>query len=165
MLGSVYIITIVCYNIIKELVILCCKKCGSENHVKSGVVKGEQRYKCKDCGCQFVPTRHHGRPKKDKLTAVWLYVHGLSFRTIAKFLKVSPKAVHDWVKAFAKANYIKPEPQGEAVIVELDEMWHFLHSKKDRSGYGRLIAAIPANSSTGNAEGATMLHFQGCMKD
>ena len=140
-----------------------CKKCGGDKHVKSGFVKGEQRYKCKDCGCKFVPTRHHGRPEKDKLLAVWLYMHGLSFRAIAKLFKVSVKATYDWVKAYAKEKYVKPEPKGRAVIVELDEMWHYLYSKKDKSGYGRLIAAIPVNSSTGNAEDATMLHFQNFM--
>jgi transposase len=142
-----------------------CKKCGSERHVKAGFISGEQRYLCKDCGCKFVPTRHHGKPQKDKLLAVCLYTHGLSFRTIAELFKVSPKAVFDWVKAFAKENYVKPEPQGEAVIVELDEMWHYLHSKKDKSGFGRLIAAIPINLLTGNVEGVTTLHFHGFTKD
>ena len=97
--------------------------------------------------------------------AIWLYLHGLSFRTIAKFFKATPKAVHDWVKAYAKANYVKPEPKDEAVIVELDEMWHFVYSKKHRSGYGKLIVAIPVNLSTGNAEGVTTLHFQGFTSD
>jgi transposase-like protein len=142
-----------------------CKKCGSEKHVKAGFIGGEQRYLCKDCGCKFVPTRQHGKPKKDKLLAVWLYLHGLSFRTIAKLFKVSPKAIFDWVKTFAKENYVKPAPQGEATVVELDEMWHYLHSKKDKSGFGKLIAAIPVSSSTGNAEGVTMLHFQGFTND
>ena len=149
----------------KGLMIVNCKKCGSEKYVKAGFISGEQRYLCKDCGCKFVPTRHHGKPQKDKLLAVWLYLHGLSFRTIAKFFKVSHKAIFDWVKAFAKENYIKPEPHGEAVIVELDEMWHYLHSKKDKSGFGKLIAAIPVNLSTGNVEGVTTLHFQGFTKD
>ena len=138
-----------------------CKKCDSENRVKAGFVKGEQRYKCKDCGCQFVPTRTRGKPARNKLVAVWLYMHGLSFRTIAKLFKVNHKVIIDWVKAFAVANYCKPEPQNSAVIIELDEMWHFLGSKKTRSGYGRLIAVIPINLSTGSAEGETMLHFQG----
>jgi len=30
-----------------------CKKCGSDNHVKSGYILDNQRYKCKDCGCNF----------------------------------------------------------------------------------------------------------------
>ena len=109
---------------------MCCKKCRSKNNVKSGFIKGEQRYLCKDCGCKFVPTRHKGKPEKDKLLAIWLYMHGLSFRTIAKLFKVTHKAVHDWVKNYAISNYVKPKPQGDAVIVELDEMWHFVGSKK-----------------------------------
>jgi len=142
-----------------------CKKCESEKCVKAGLIKGEQRYKCKDCGCLYVPTRQHGKSEKDKLTAIWLYMHGLSFRAIAKFSKVSHKTIYDWVKAYALKNYIKPEPKGEAVIVELDEMWHYIHSKKTKSGYGRLIAVIPVNLSTGNAEGEIMLHFQNFIKD
>ena len=81
-----------------------CKKCDSENHVRAGFIKGEQRYPCKDCGCKFVPTREKGKPKHVKLTAVWLYCHGLSFRTIAKFFKVDVRSVFNWVKTFAKLN-------------------------------------------------------------
>jgi transposase len=147
------------------MMVLNGKKCGGEKHVKAGFIKGEQRYLCKDCGCKFVPTRQHGKPPKDKLLAVWLYCHGLSFRTIAKLFKVSPKAVFVWVKTFAKENYVKPEPQGESVIVELDEMGHDLHAKKHRSGYGKRIVAIPVNSSTGNVEGEIMLHLQGFTSD
>jgi len=149
----------------KELVSLCCKKCGSEKYVKAGFVQGEQRYKCKECGCQFVPTRHRGRPEKDKLLAIWLYMHGLSFRTIAKLFRITHKSIMDWVKAYAKENYCKPEPQGRAVVIELDEMWHFLRSKKTKYGYGRLIVAIPINSSTGSVGNETMLHLQNFMPD
>ena len=139
-----------------------CKKCGGEYHVKAGFIKGEQRYLCKACGCKFVPTRQKGKDEKTKMTAVWLYCHGLSFRTIAKYFKVNVRSVFNWVKAFAKENYVKPEPVDDAVIVlELDEMWHYLNNKKTNFGYGRLIAAIPINLSTGNAEGEITLHFQG----
>ena len=78
-----------------------CTKCGNENSVKAGYVKGEQRYKCKGFGYQFVPTRCKGKPEKDKQLAIWLYLHGLSFRTIAKLIKVTHKTIHDWVKAYA----------------------------------------------------------------
>jgi len=30
-----------------------CKKCSSNNHVKSGYIRDNQRYKCKGCGCNF----------------------------------------------------------------------------------------------------------------
>ena len=142
-----------------------CKVCQSKKYVKAGFIKGEQRYKCKECGCQFVPTRHHGKSENEKLTAVWLYSHGLSFRTIAKFFKVNVRSVFVWVKTFAENNYIKPTPQTDSVVVELDEMWHFLRSKKLKSGYGRLIVAIPINLSTGNVEGEILIHSQKCMND
>ena len=137
-----------------------CKKCSSIKHVKAGFIQKEQRYQCKDCGCKFVPTRQRGKSDAEKLIAVWLYSHGLSFRTIAKFFKVNVRSVYVWVKTFAQNNYIKPKPQSDAVVVELDEMWHYLGKKNSKSGYGKLIVAIPINLSTGNVEGETMLHFQ-----
>jgi hypothetical protein len=40
---------------------------------------------------------------------------------------------------YAKTHCKKPEP-GSAVIVELDEFWHFIESKKSY-GYGKLMNA------------------------
>ena len=122
-----------------------CKKCNASEYVKSGFVKGEQRYKCKKCGCQFVPTQQKGKSEKEKLKAVWLYSHGLSFRAIAKFLKVSANAVIKWIKKFAEDNYSKPVPSSDSVIIELDEMWHFVDSKKDQFGFGKLIVGQQNN--------------------
>lgn len=130
---------------------MACTKCGSERVYKSGFVKGEQRYKCKDCGRQFVPTRHHGKSETEKLTAVLLYINGLSLRTIGRLLKVTATAVLKWVRQYAIENYDKPKPQCNAVVVELDEMWHYLNAKKTSSGFGRLIVALPVSSSSGNA--------------
>ena len=142
-----------------------CKRCKSEEYVKAGFVKTEQRYKCKKCGCQFVPTRNKGRSKEEKLMAVWLYSHGLSFRAIAKLLKVSARSVFVWVKQFAEDNYSKPIPQNKSVIIELDEMWHFLHSKKDKSGFGKLTVEQQNNSLTGNVEHEILKHLQNCIED
>jgi transposase len=100
-----------------------CKKCGGGNYVKAGHVKGEQRYKCKTCGCQFVPARQHGKSDNEKLTAVWLYSHGLSLRTIARFFNVNVRSVFIWIRTFARNNYIKPQPQSNGVVAELDEIW------------------------------------------
>jgi transposase-like protein len=91
-----------------------CKKCGGDHNVKAGFVNGEQRYLCRDCGCKFVPTRQHGKPDKDKLLAVCLYLHGFSFRAIAKLFGVTPKAVFDWVNIYSGENRVKAESRGEA---------------------------------------------------
>jgi hypothetical protein len=47
-----------------------------------------------------------------------------------------------WVRKYAKENCEKPKPSGE-IIVELDEMWHFIRSKKLNFGFGKPIAAVP----------------------
>jgi len=142
-----------------------CKKCWSKAVVKAGFVKENQRYKCTKCGCQFQPNRRKGKPEATKRLAVLLYMLGLSMRTIAKVVKTDLHAVYRWIRTFAEDNYEKPAPTSGKVIIELDEMWHFVTSKKTESGYGRLIAAIPVNLSTGNAEGETMIHFQGFTDD
>jgi hypothetical protein len=79
---------------------------------------------------------------------------GLSFNAIARIYNVATSTVMRWVRSFAEKTYDKPEP-GQAVIVELDEMWRYLHSKKTNSGFGKLIVAIPVSSLTGNVAIAT----------
>lgn len=61
--------------------------------------------------------------------AVTLYTQGLSIRAISKLIGISPTAVLKWIKLFAKTHYEKPAA-GDAIYVELDEMWHYLKSKK-----------------------------------
>ncbi len=70
---------------------------------------------------------------------------------IARMFDVRPSTVLYWIRNFALKIYEKPTPQGD-VVVELDEMWHFLESKKLKFGFGRRIAALPVNWLTGNAE-------------
>ena len=108
-----------------------CTKCGSESVLKSGFVKGQQRYRCKACGRQFVPTRHHGKTQTQKQTAILLYINGLSLRTIARLIHVTATAILKWVKQYTLLNYEKPKPQQTtSIVVELDEVWHYLKSKK-----------------------------------
>ena len=87
------------------------------------------------------------------------------FRAIAKLLKVSTRSVFVWVKQFAENNNSKPVPQNKSVIVELDEMWHFLHSKKDKSGFRKLTVEQQNNSLTGNVEHEILKHLQNCIED
>ena len=135
--------------------IMKCRKCGSEKSVKNGQHLGRQRYKCKGCGFQYTQEQSKGKDVETKCLSSILYVNGLSFRAIAKIVKVSHKAVHDWVKSFGLETYEKPKPSGD-VVIELDEMWHFLNRKKTNSGSGRHIVALQVNSSTGNVEGVTV---------
>ncbi len=104
-----------------------CYECGSDWNVKNGFMKGQQRYKCKKCGLNFIEKPRRGHSSSTKALAVWLYLSGLSQRRIARFIGVSPVAIMKWIKAFALEHAPKPVPDGTGVaVVELDEMWHFL---------------------------------------
>ena len=132
---------------------LRCKRCGSEEQVKNGFMKGLQRHRCKACGLNFTETPPRGMPLHIKLTAVLLYVSGLSMNRTAKLLGVSTPSVMTWIERFAKAYAQKPEPEGRAVAVavELDEMWHFLKKRPTSSGSGRLGIVLQGAWLTGNA--------------
>ena len=53
----------------------------------------------------------------------------------------------------------------ESVKIELDEMWHFLRSKKDKFGFGKPTAEQQNNSSTGNVELETRRLSKKCTID
>ena len=130
---------------------LVCKKCGSERFSKNGVVRGHQRYRCKACGYNFPDTPPRGYPLEQKVLAVMLYLSGLSMNRTAKLLGVSTPTVMEWIERLAAAYAAKPEPHGRAVVIELDEMWHYLKKRPTNSGSGRLMIALQANWWTGNA--------------
>ena len=114
---------------------LRCKRCGSEEWVKNGLMRGKQRYRCKGCGLNFTDTPPRGMPLAMKVTAVLLYLSGLSMNRTAKLLGVSTPSVMTWIEQFAKTYAQKPEPEGRAVVVELDEVWDYL-KKSGTSLYG-----------------------------
>jgi transposase len=130
---------------------LRCKRCGSEEHVKNGFMKGLQRYRCKACGLNVTAPPPRGMPLRVKVTAVLLYLSGLALNRTAKLLGVSTPSVMTWIERFAKAYAQKPEPEGRAVVVELDEMGHFLKKSGTSSGCGRLGIVLQGAWLTGNA--------------
>ena len=113
---------------------LRCKRCGSEAHVKNGLMRGQQRYLCKACGLNFTDTPVRGKALALKAAAVLLYVSGLSMNRTAQLLGVSTPTIQAWLEQFAQAYAQKPKPEGRAVVIELDEMWHYL--KKDPQALG-----------------------------
>src|SRR5918996_1366281 len=90
-------------------------------------------------------------PLAMKVTAVLLYLSDLSMNRTARLLGVSTPTVMAWIERFAEVYAQKPEPEGRAVVVELDEMWHFLKKRPANSGSGRLGIVLQAEWLTGNA--------------
>src|SRR3954447_25518328 len=130
---------------------LRCKGCGSEEQVKNGFMRGKQRYRCKGCGLNFTDTPPRGMPLRLKVGAILLHVSGLSMNRTAKLLGVSTPTVQAWIERFAEVYAQKPAPEGRAVVVELDEMWHFLKKRPTSSGSGRLGIVLQAAWLTGSA--------------
>ncbi len=52
---------------------LRCKRCGEASFVKNGMVRGQQRYRCRACGLNFTDTLAPGKPAAMKALAVLLY--------------------------------------------------------------------------------------------
>ena len=134
---------------------VCCKRCGSARYVKNGLMRGKQRYLCKACGLAFTDTPARGKPLALKAAAVLLYVSGLSMNRIAKLLGVSTPTIQAWLEPFAAAYAQKPEPEGRAVVSELDEMWHYVEKGQSPSGSGKLGIVLQADWWTGSAAGVT----------
>ena len=118
-----------------------CPKCNSEEKSKNGFVANKQRYKCKNCKCQYTQSYRKGKPIKLKIMAYMLYLEGLGFRSIARLLKVSNVSVLNWIKDFSMSIGIDNLNRNikKSRVIEIDEMWHYLGKKKEKSGYGLLF--------------------------
>jgi transposase len=109
-----------------------CKNWVHGGIVRKGKVRGKQRYKCKECGYNFVDGDERRDPQGavKRAFAVILYAVGKgSYGFIARLFGVTPPAVLKWIRQEA-AGLPAPEVSGAIREMEFDEMWHFIHSKK-----------------------------------
>ena len=56
-------------------------------------------------------------------------MNGLSLNRIGKICGVSGQSVLNWIYNFAAKHAERPKPEGQTVILELDELWHFLQTE------------------------------------
>ncbi len=107
-----------------------CHHCGSQNYIKNGCYKGVQRYGCKSCGRSF-SSNGLRIPLETKRQALEMYVNSVGIRKIARFLKVSPTSVLNWIKKARVAQL----PKGAASFneqvdsIEMDEIYTFVQKK------------------------------------
>jgi len=126
---------------------LNCPNCTSDNFIKSGFMKGSQRYKCKDCGFHYTVSKKSGTSSNEqRRTALILYLEGLGFRSISRILGFSHVAVYNWVRDFGeKLEDLKNDEV--AKIVEIDEMHSYVGSKKTIAGFGLLLIDLESGFS------------------
>ncbi len=131
---------------------VACYRCGCETCVKNGFMQGEQRYRCKECGYNFIDKPRRGHRQATKALAVWLYVSGLSQRRIGELFGVSTVAIMKWIRGFALRFALKWVVNGGGtVVVELDGNVAFSKKSPPKSGSGRLMIVIEDDSLIGNA--------------
>ena len=105
-----------------------CPKCSSEKCVKDGIIRARQRYRYKSCEFRHT-VQQHGKSPHIKRQALELYLEGLGFRSIGRFLKCSHVSVYNWVKSFGeKAKDLRSD--SALKVMEMDEMHTYISSKK-----------------------------------
>jgi hypothetical protein len=120
-----------------------CPKCDGENIVKSGVVGGRQRFKCKKCAYYFsVNKLGKAIDKYYVVKALQLYIEGISFREIERILGVSHVSVMNWVKKYkvkAPENY---DYRPTYKILNHAELAKFMALKDNLTNSGMLITEL-----------------------
>ena len=92
--------------------------------MKDGIINKRQRYRCKSCNFRHT-VQHRGKSPDVKRQALELYLEGLGFRSIGRFLKCRHVAVYNWTKAFGEE--VK-QIRSDSVLI--DEMHTYISSKK-----------------------------------
>jgi transposase-like protein len=117
-----------------------CPHCASaEAQTKAGHTHtGSQRYKCRACARIYTPDpKPLGYSDEVKREAVRLYLEGTNFRRIGRVLGVNHQSVINWINSYHAAL----PAVGQAVIapevVELDELFTFIGSKKRKPTLSR----------------------------
>ncbi len=138
-----------------------CPKCYSESKVKNGIIKDIQRYKCRECGCNYTKSSRFRIDVEQRAYAIKLYLEGVGFRGIERLTGISNVTVMRWVRALGdKIERERPEEQGEVAIMELDEMWHFIGKKNKNAGCGLRMTVMEDESVPHSLVAVTEIQLQ-----
>ncbi len=141
-----------------------CRHCGAENYVKNGLRGKHQLYYCKSCKHCFTITEINKGYEAQKLLALILYGSGkASYRYLAKLFCVCPATIMNWIKTFSeKIDLLEPCP--EIKEIEIDEMWHFIDTKKTNYGSLKPLIELVERQLHGLQEGEMPKQLSNYMK-
>ena len=123
--------------------ILACPKCQDNHIVKSGVIKGRQRYFCKNCNYYFTVNKVGKKIDSYYVTkALQLYLEGLSFREIERIIGVSHVTVSNWIKEFNIKKTNQTDYHSTYKIFNHLELVEYLKNKEQLSGAGMIITEL-----------------------
>jgi len=121
-----------------------CKNCKSNKTVKSGKVRGKQRYKCKECGYNFIVGDDRTNEKIIALKALCVLIYSLgkgSYNMLGKLFGRNRSLIYRWIREAGLRTEI-PEVSNDITEIEFDEMWHFIQSKKTSFGSSKPLTVV-----------------------
>jgi transposase-like protein len=133
------------------MIMVECKNCHSVQIIKSGFVRGKQRYKCKECGVHFVEGDARTSDKIAALKALCVVFYALgkgSYNRLGKIFGRNRSLIYRWIRE-AGLRTGEPAIDGGITQIEFDEMWHFIESKKESFGSSKPWIAVGGGRSPG----------------
>jgi transposase-like protein len=120
-----------------------CPSCSSEENVKSGIVSGRQRYRCKGCGYHFtVSKKGKGIDGYYVNKALQLYLEGLSYREIERILGVSHVSVINWVRKYNVKRPSKSKLHPDYEILSGKELSAYFSDPSTIKGAGVIVTEL-----------------------
>ena len=124
---------------IQEMITHPCPQCGSSQLVKNGTTaQGKQKYHCRSCGAYGTLDPSVRYPPERKAEILRAYHERSSLRGLQRTFGVARQTVAKWLRESAAALPDSPVVvEAEASdVLELDEVWSFVGSKKTNVGSG-----------------------------
>ncbi|MBU3677703.1 MAG: IS1 family transposase [Chitinophagaceae bacterium] len=119
---------------------ILCPTCHSNQHVKSGIIKGRQRYRCKQCQYSFTVFKEGKQIDAYYVVkALQLYLEGVTLREIERILGVSHVSVLNWVKQYSikRPAYLDYRPTYK--VFTHSELIEFLSDRNQLHASGCII--------------------------
>ena len=80
-----------------------CPKCSGDVYRKDGIVRGLQRYLCKQCCYRYTVNQRSGTGSLSvRRKALELYLEGLGLRSIGRILNFSNVTILNWIRSFGE---------------------------------------------------------------
>ncbi len=120
-----------------------CPKCKNDHVVKSGVVKGRQRFLCKDCRYFFTVFKDGKNiDPYYVIKALQLYIEGVSLREIERLIGVSHVSVMNWVKKYKVQAPENMEYHPTYKVLKHSELLDYMTNREVLKDSGMIITEL-----------------------
>ena len=124
---------------VTETISYRCPRCQSDDLVRNGTSRsGKQKYHCKSCGAYGTLNPSLGYSVDRKAEILRAYHERSSMRGLERTFGVARQTVAKWL--CAADEQLPPRPPLDKAapgdVLELDELWSFVGSKKTSAGSG-----------------------------